>query len=715
MTRHAASRTILWTAIVWLVFAGAATATNQRPAAHSKHPPSHRAPVRDNILLITIDTLRADHLGCYGYKDIHTPTIDALARDGVRFEHATAQVPLTWPSHAAILTGTYPFQNGVQDFTSRALSPQFQTIAQGLKRRGYTTAAVVSTFVLDRSWGLARGFDYYDDAFAGSQFLEADVGALERKAEPSVTHAIQWLQNSWLKKARAPFFLWLHLYDPHTPYDPPEPYLSQYRRQPYDGEIAYTDHELARLISWLKAHKLYASSLIILLSDHGESLGEHGESEHGLFIYNSTVHVPLIVKPPAGSGRKPSVVNEPVETVAVAPTIFEVLRISDPIQKQFQSKSVFANTAASTVASYSESFYPFSYFGWSPLHALENQQYHYIDAPDPELYDLLTDPEEKNNIAAKHEAILDVLKEQLRQRLARKLDVRSTEVAPGISPDAAEKLRALGYFAYGAPVAAVDLNHQLVDPKSRLWEFNGILHAGVLFQAGNYEEGKALLESIGQRDPGMYLVPFMLAEAALRRRDWTTAVAEFQKCLQLSPNFEQAMTGVAQALQGAGEAAQARYWLDRALAVNPQNYRAWYEIGKINATSDATAAMDAYTKALAIQPNFPLAHRDLGILQLQRGEYERASQELEKAIHSGLNQPLLYNFLGIAYSRTNRLTEAVSSYQRALKANPNLAEAHLNLAYAYQRLGRPSLARTEYAVACRLQQKFCSYMPASRK
>ena len=299
---------------------------------------------KPNVILITIDTLRADHVGCYGAQTVKTPTIDALANDGVVFERAISQVPLTWPSHAVILTGTYPFQNGVQDFTGQPLAPQFRTIAQAFQQAGYATGAVISAFVLDRSWGLARGFDSYDDAFAAKTFATKQIGLVERPAGESVAHAILWLNNISFNKLASqknsanknsltnslitttprPFFLWLHLYDPHSPYDSPEPYRSEYRTHPYDGAIAYADHELGNLIAWLKRNHLYDSSLIAVLSDHGESLGEHGEDEHGFFVYNATVHVPLILKPPAGQGISAGRRSEPVETTAIAPTLLEL-------------------------------------------------------------------------------------------------------------------------------------------------------------------------------------------------------------------------------------------------------------------------------------------------------------------------------------------------------------------------------------------------------
>ncbi|HYL96185.1 MAG TPA: sulfatase, partial [Terriglobales bacterium] len=259
MTRHLASRTSLLLA-VWLTLAVGPAAANQRAAAVSQHPATHRASVRDNVLLITIDTLRADHLGCYGYKAIQTPAIDALAREGVLFPMAISQVPLTLPSHAAILTGTYPFHNGLQDFTAPPLSEKFRTLAEAFHDHGYATGAVVSSFVLDRSWGLARGFDYYDDHFAGSSYLKKNLALVERRADASVNAALAWLAGH---RSR-PFFFWLHLYDPHSPYDPPEPFYSQYRGREYDGEIAYTDSQLARLIAWLKRAGLYQRPSIVL-------------------------------------------------------------------------------------------------------------------------------------------------------------------------------------------------------------------------------------------------------------------------------------------------------------------------------------------------------------------------------------------------------------------------------------------------------------------
>ena len=421
---------------------------SRRSCSRAGRPPRRPVVRPPNVILITIDTVRADHLGCYGATDVKTPTLDALARDGVVFERAISQVPLTWPSHAAILTGTYPFQNGVQDFTGQPLDPRFRSVAQVFKQQGYATGAVVSAFVLDRSWGLSRGFDFYDDAFSAETFRQKDIGLVDRRAGDSITHAISWLQ----KPTRRPFFFWLHLYDPHSPYDPPEPFRTQYRSHPYDGEIAYADHELGRLVAWLKQNRLYDRTAIVVLSDHGESLGEHGEKEHGFFVYNSTIHIPLIVKPPAGSRIRPGRVAAPVETVAVAPTLTRLAGMKDEIQKQFPHPGLLEDKSED--AAYSESFYAFSSFGWSPLHALQTTRYHYIQAPTRELYDVVADPQEKNNLAPQQTATVAVLDDKLQSLLRQNPFKPGEPGTSGLSPDALEKLQALGYVAYRSPVSA---------------------------------------------------------------------------------------------------------------------------------------------------------------------------------------------------------------------------------------------------------------------
>ena len=670
-------------------------------------PPSSQHQPRPNVLLITVDTVRADHVGCYGYKNIQTPTIDALARDGILYEHAIAQVPLTWPSHTAIMTGTYPFQNGVQDFTGQPLDPKFQTLAQALKRNGYATGAVVSSFVLDRTWGLARGFDFYDDAFSAKQFETRDLGLVERRAAESVDHAVKWLKRA---NSAKPFFLWLHLYDPHSPYDPPAPFAVQYKSHPYDGEIAYADAQLGRLISWLKASGRYQKTLIIFVSDHGESLGEHGEREHGFFLYDATTRVPLIVKLPGSLGRGIRMAA-PAETVDIGPSVLGELGIRDNIGKQFQGESLplSSNSGDSDRAAYSETFYPFSSFGWSPLHSLQSQRYEYIEAPTPELYDLQADPGEKRNIAGSQTAVAAVMKQALSARMAKK-NVEASSAgssAQQLTPDAIEKLRALGYMAFKSPVSAAALNSGLSDPKDKIWEFNSILEAADDFQAAKFADGVSLLRQVQEKDPEMYLVPFMLGEAQTRQEQWAEAKVSLERSLKLNPTFDQAMTALARADHGLAQDDEARKWLNEAIKANPQNYRAWYELGWIEAGSNPQAAQSAFAKSVEIQPNFGPGHRELGMLEYQQKQYRDGAANLEKAVQLGAKDAKVLNNLGICYDQTGRPAKALASLQQAVELDPQLAPAHLNLGFAYQKSGRTADAQREYATACKLDDRLC--------
>ena len=678
----------------------AVSAQKPRPAASFAKP---------NVVLITIDTVRADHLGCYGYSKIHTPTLDAFAREGVVFEHASSQVPLTWPSHTAILTGTYPFQNGVQDFTGQPLDPKFRSVAQAFKDNGYVTGAVVSAFVLDRSWGLARGFDFYDDAFSPEAFQNKDPGLVDRRADASVARAIEWLRKTKQKTSR-PFFLWLHLYDPHSPYDPPEPYRTDYREHPYDGEIAYADHELGRLTAWLRQNQMYSRTAIVAASDHGESLGEHEEQEHGFFLYNSTVHVPIIVKPTGGAGVKNKLVSEPVETIAIAPTLLRLAGIKDRIEEQFSAPGLL-DTRNESRAVYGETFYPFSSFGWNPLHSLQVGHYRYIDAPKPELYDESADPAEQTNIVARQPATVTVMKEKLKTLLQSKpYAASSSSDTPALAPDAQEKLQALGYVAYRSPVSAEALAAGLADPKDKIGQFNRILHAQDDFRTGNFEEAQKLLAEVQREEPKMYILPFMAAEAAARRRDWDTSSREFKKCLDLNPTFDQAMTGLARALFNSGNAAEAKQWAERALKINPSNWRAWYALASIESKGDDQAAMNDFEKAVAIQANFALLQRDFGLLLYREQRYKEAAERLARAGELGLREARLYNVLGISYAHSGSVAKAVAAYKQALAIDPELADAHLNLGYVYGQMGKPTDSKAEYEAACRLDSKFCKYV-----
>ena len=341
-----------------------------------------------NVVVITIDTLRADHLGCYGYKQIRTPNIDALAAEGARFERAYTAVPVTLPSHTVMFTGTYPMRSGMHDFAANKLGPGQPTLASVLKEHGYVTGAVIGSAVLDSRFGLNRGFDFYYDHFDFNRLQESNLEEMERPGNLVADVALDWLGQNYQKK----FFLWMHLYDPHYPYHPPAPYAAEYQDHPYDGEIAFADSQVGRLIHFLKSKGLYENTMIVLTGDHGESLGEHGEKYHGFFIYNATLHVPFIIHLPGAAS--PRVVPGLVNLADLMPTVLQELKIDVPAQVQGQNLLPLMRTKepGEDRTLYAETFLPRLHFNWSELRGVETDNYHFIDAPKPELYDLTKDP-----------------------------------------------------------------------------------------------------------------------------------------------------------------------------------------------------------------------------------------------------------------------------------------------------------------------------------
>ncbi|MGH8459164.1 MAG: sulfatase, partial [Nevskiales bacterium] len=343
---------------------------------------------RTNVILITVDTLRADRVGAYGYSKARTPNLDGLAASGVRFERAFSPVPITLPSHACMLTGTYPMRNGMHDFSGNRLDPAMPTLATVLKAQGYATGAVVGAAVLDRRFGLNNGFDFYYDNFDFNRMLETNLDAMERPGNLVMDQALAWLRKNSSRR----FFLWVHLYDPHHPYNPPAPYNTQLA-DPYDGEIAFADAQVGRLLRYLKLGGLLSNTLIVLAGDHGEGLGEHGEKTHGFFIYNSTLQVPLLMKLPSSAVAGKKLVADAVSLVDVMPTVLEALRLPAPPQVQGRSLLPLLKSKGEADASplYAESYLPRLHFNWSELRGIQSGNYRLIDGPKPELYDLSRD------------------------------------------------------------------------------------------------------------------------------------------------------------------------------------------------------------------------------------------------------------------------------------------------------------------------------------
>ena len=422
-----------------------------------------------NVVLITIDTLRADHVGCYGDNQIKTPNIDSLAADGARFERAFAVVPVTLPSHSSMLTGTFPMLSGMHDFSGNKLSPLQPTIASLLKQAGYQTGAVIASAVLDSRFGLNQGFDFYYDHFDFSRLNEANLDEMERPGNVVADVTLDWLAKNSQKK----FFLWMHLYDPHFPYNPPEPYRKEYAAQPYDGEIAFADEQVGRLLRFLKEKGLYQNTLIVLAGDHGESLGEHREKTHGFFIYNATMHVPLIIRLPenAFAGRT---VPDLVSLVDLMPTVLGVVGVNVP--SQVQGRSLMPQLHGEPIdrdrVLYGETFLPRIHFNWSELRGIENPRYHFIDAPRPELYDLANDPGEVHNLAPDKKAVAAELHARLNVVIRDFSAGKEMAEKTGLDPALMERLKSLGYAGFSGGSNSTATDHTLADRRTASLSMN---------------------------------------------------------------------------------------------------------------------------------------------------------------------------------------------------------------------------------------------------
>jgi arylsulfatase A-like enzyme/Tfp pilus assembly protein PilF len=676
----------------------------QSVSAHSEY--------RTPVLLITVDTLRWDHVGCYGARGVQTPAIDALATRGVRFENAIAQVPITFPSHTAILSGTYPMYNGTRHYTNPNLLPSIGLLPEAFERHGYNTAAFVSSFVLSSSWGLNRGFQVYDDHFGPQQSVMRNPEEVERRAGETVRSALAWFQARSRQSSARPFFVWLHLYDPHSPYDPPEPFRSRYAGRLYDGEVAYADSQLGRLFDYFRKSGLYDHTLIVLLADHGESLGDHGEDEHGYFIYNSTVHVPLIFKLPQREAA-PRIVHRVVETIDVAPTILELLHLRDPLSRQFQGASLASDILGKDThvarAAYAETYYARDSFGWSELTSITTDRFKYIQAPHPELYDLTKDPQELHNIYSERTSLASALHEQLTDIERRYSSEQAAALGPPLPPETVDKLRSLGYLAYSAPVQASS-SGPLPDPKDRLKLYKSVQRARQLSSTGRTEEANALLRTLASQEPGFYLIPFLQAEGFAQAQRWDDAERSYLACLKLNPAFDQAIMGLAYIyLRDAPDAAKAKPWLELAVHRNPHNLTAYFDLGIIARWQrNNQEAYGYFLKAVEQNPDYANSQQELGITLVDLHRYEESLDHLSRAEDLGQEDPRLEQYFGTALANTGRNKDALAHYQRALKMKPDFAEARLSLALTYLNLGDRTNATREFSVLCGQNSSLCA-------
>jgi len=644
-----------------------------------------------NVVLITIDTLRADHLGCYGYKQIKTPNIDGLAADGVRFERAFAVVPVTLPSHSSMLTGTYPMFSGMHDFSGNKLSPLQPTLASVLKQAGYQTGAVIGAAVLDSRFGLNQGFDFYYDHFDFSRLDEANLDEMERPGNIVADVALNWLEKDWLGKdqlAKNPqkkFFLWMHLYDPHFPYHPPEPYSHEYAAQPYDGEIAFADEQVGRLLRFLKEKGIYQNTVIVLCGDHGESLGEHGEKTHGFFIYNATMHVPLIIRLP---GQLPGQLPEktvartlanPVSLVDLMPTVLGAVGLQVPSQVQGRSllreirpdASVPDAQANRERTLYGETFLPRIHFNWSELRGSENTKYHFIDAPRPELYDLTKDPGEVHNLLAEKKAVAEEMRAKLVGMIRDYSAGKELAEKTGLDPALMERLKALGYAGFSGGSDPTISSRDLPDPKDRIAAYELISDAISDSQHGRYQESIDKLKSVVKSEPNSVPAHYLQGLDFYHLKMFAQAVDELQKTVQLSPDYALAFFNLGMAQAHAGQMDAAIATLQRTLQLDATNFEAAYNLGVAFLQKQQLApAAEAFRQSVTINPDLARGHRALGETLLYQNKLDEAIAELRRAVELAPQEPIMHESLAKALAANGLTAEADEETRRAKQQQP---------------------------------------------
>lgn len=620
------------------------------PIAFAATAPSH-----PNIVVITIDTTRADRMGFLGSNRGLTPNLDGLAKQAVVFERAYAQVPLTAPSHATIFTGTYPQFNHVT-IMGESLSADLPYLPDLLHRNGYRTAAFVGSFILDPkdvARGFNRGFDVYDGTFRQRHHGEDRYQTLERRADTVVDHALAWLA----KRPPGPFMLWVHFYDPHEPYDPPEPYKSHIH-DPYDGEIAYTDAAVGRLLSALRARQLLDGAAVAVMADHGEAFGEHGEYHHGVFLYDETVHVPLLMKLPKqrAAGTR---VNGRVQLVDVAPTLLEEAGIAAPAAMQGKSLLDLMATASQHAErpAYSESKYARRAFGWSSLQAWRAGKYLYIEAPQKELYDQSIDPGESRNLAASSTAVTETMATQAKDFRARTASAAPHPSAP-LTEEQASNLRALGYLASSSASVANE-GKQGPDPKEKIALANVFHDALIDVEQENYESAAVKLEQVLKEEPNATMAYFELGRAYVRIKEYQKAIPPLEKALELAPEDGLAHYELAQALVKTGRWADSIphfEFVARQASSSPAMH--FYLAVAYQQTDQLPGAMKEFRKTLQLDDRNFKANLLLGRLLGMQGDAKAAMPFLQKAVQLDPDSVQAHTFLANVYTQLGENAKA---------------------------------------------------------
>ena len=620
-------------------------------------------PALPHVYLITIDTLRSDHVRCYGYERIETPSLDQLAKDGVRFAEAFTPSPITNSSHASILTGLLPSSHGVSDF-GVPLAGAHVTLAELLRKQGYLTAAFIGAVILDSKSlapGLDRGFDYYDN-FPEKPDEKSRWGRVERRGMDVVRRAEGWLDAHQTD----PHFVWVHLYDPHDPYEPPPPYDERYKERPYDGEIAYADSALADFLSYLKKQNWYEGALIIVVGDHGEGLGEHGEDTHGIFLYDSTTHVPLILKLPQAK-QAGKVVGDQVRTVDILPTVLDLTQTSaSPKSDGTSLLTLVAGNEETSRTAFGETDYPLR-FGWAPLRSIRQNGYKFIEAPRPELYDLGTDPGETRNRYVPWDATTGKLRKALSEQRGKA--PATAERSPGaVSSGTVSELRALGYLDASDARSATDVPEPslLPDPKDKILVQN-LLHTAMMArEGGQTKQARSALEKALGVDGDYPVALRQLGQLEMDSGNYKDALPYLKRLCDLRPNDAGAALDYGRALSLAGDFERARAVLAKSLRQEANQPDARLLLGQMALkAAHYPSAEDEFASALLLQPANEQAQIGLAKALLGQKKFADARKLLETSTASGTQNAELFELLEQAYRALGRPADANRAQERA--------------------------------------------------
>jgi arylsulfatase A-like enzyme/Flp pilus assembly protein TadD len=663
---------------------------------------------KPNVLLITIDTLRPDRLSCYDGSHSKTPAIDGLAQRGLLFTRAFAHNPLTLPSHTNILLGVTPLVHGVHDNANFLVPKEIPNMAVWLKGKGYATGAFIGAFPLDSRFGLTPGFDIYDDNY-GSQGPN-DLTFVERKADVVVDLALQWLAGQ-----KGPWFLWIHCFDPHHPYDPPEPYRTRYRENLYDGEVAYVDAALARLFGFLKDRKLEERTITVLTADHGESLGEHGEATHGYFAYNATLHVPLIL---AGPGLKPGRSGQEVCHIDIFPTVCDLLKIDRPPALQGASLLPIGqgkNLPARAI--YFEALTAYYNRGWAPLKGFIDGRDKFMESPIPEVYDIDKDFDEQKNLAAVVD--LDAYRRRFDQLVKALSAPNEAPARQKMDRETQEKLRSLGYV--NSPQAPSRKTFTDKDDLKTLLPYHAKwMKAIASYSKGQTEEGIALLREIVAERKDFDLAYTYLANFYKKQKRLKEAVSVLLEAYRNNPSSFRIITTYGIFLVDAGRFDEAIEILNKGIALIDYDPEVWNYLGVAYwSKGNFDEAQKAYDRGLALDTNYPYLINNIGSLNLSRylkskdpGDLRKAIDDFKKAAALDPRYPSAYNGLGAALKMAGDTDGAIENWKKAVELKPDYDFPLYNLGLAFLAKGDKTQALGYFLS---YKEKFYGGLPPAEK